>query len=433
MSKNLYGKQSEIPRKHSAAAVFLLLLLTLSAYVAVIPSVEAHTPPWTIPTWCYISVSNNPIGVNQETVIVYWLNAIPPTARGAYGDRWTFNVEVTKPDGSKETLGPFTSDPIGGGWLVYKPTIVGTYTFVAKFSGKVITGLPQPSDPRYQGYINDTYTASESDPLKLIVQNAAIQPWSETPLPTQYWARPINNANRRWSQLAANWLAGAAQNNGPTSNFAYGTGPESAHIMWSTPMWAGGIMDARFGEIGYQTAHYEGLGFTPPIILNGKIYYNTQSLPREGWYCLDLYTGKEDYFFNTTGPITGVSQSSSGSISQQSLAFGQILDIEDPNQHGGFPYLWSTNGPGGTWMMYDAYTSNYICSIANVSSGGTAVYGKDGSILRYNIVGTGANMRLTVWNTTHAIWWRGTQRQWDQGVDWSEVFESNYYWMWRPV
>jgi hypothetical protein len=295
----------------------------------------------------------------------------------------------------------------------------------------VATGLPQPSDPRYQAYINDTYLASTSDPLELIVQEEQIQSWQEAPLPTQYWTRPINSANRGWYVLAANWLAGAAQTNGPTSSFNYGTGPESAHIMWATPMWAGGIMDARLGDTGYQTAHYEGLGFTPPIILNGKIYYNTQSLPREGWYCLDLYTGKTEYFFNTSGPASTASASSSGSISQQSLAFGQVLKFDCPNQHGGFPYLWSTTAAtSNTWMMYDAYTSNYICSIANVSASGTAVYGKDGSILRYNIVGTGANKRLTVWNTTQAIWWRGTQQQYQAGN--YSGFSSNSYWMWRP-
>jgi len=72
-----------------------------------------------------------------------------------------------------------------------------------------------------------------------------------------------------------------------------------------------------------------------------------------------------------------------------------------------------------SWMMFDAYTGNYICSIANVSASGTQVYGKDGSILYYNLAGSGANRRLTVWNTSQAIWYR---------VKWN----TNQYWMWRP-
>jgi len=83
--------------------------------------------------------------------------------------------------------------------------------------------------------------------------------WIEIFLLEEYWTRPINDMNRKWYVLAGNWLAGAAQNVGPTTGFGYGLAPESAHVMWTKPMWTGGIMDARFGDIGYQTYHYEGL------------------------------------------------------------------------------------------------------------------------------------------------------------------------------
>jgi hypothetical protein len=435
-----------------AITISLILLLTFSAILVALPIVGAHDPPLTVPTHCSISVRNNPIGVNQEELIVFWLNGPPPpTASGAYGDRWTYTVEVTKPDGSKETLGPFTSDPVGGGWTSYTPTQVGTYTFVAKFAEHKITGEPFPPGwgPFSSGYdaVNDTYLGDTSDPYYLTVQEEPIEAWSETPLPTEYWERPINSANREWYALAGNWLAGAAQNVGPTSNFNYGLGPESAHVMWTREMWAGGIMDARFGSIGYQTSHYEGIEFFPPIILNGKLYYNVLSLPREGWYCVDLYTGETEYFHNTTGPVMGAGGYggwSSGSITGESLSFGQIYNYESPNQHGGMPYLWSTGalvlgapgtpvGPLDTWMMFDAFTGNYMCSIKNVpvimspfgmSYWGTQVYGKDGSILMYNTVNLGTpaapNYYLQCWNTSQAIWYKPT---WD-------MIE---YWLWRPV
>jgi hypothetical protein len=312
---------------------------------------------------------------------------------------------------------------------------VGNYSVVTKFAEHKTTGVPVPPMGFSRGgdvFINDTFLASTSDPVYFTAQEEPIQPWSEPPLPTNsYWTLPVNSMNREWYPIVGNWLAGAAQNVGPTSNFAYGTGPESAHIMWATPMWAGGIMDARFGDIGYQTMHYEGLGFIPPIILDGKIYYNVQSNPKRGWYCLDLYTGETLYFHNTTGPVVGTAGGiwdAHGTILGESLAFGQIYNYESANQHGGFPYLWSTNTllPTGaistsTWMMFDAYSGDYICSIANVSApfGSVSVYGKDGSILYYNMVGTGANKRLTVWNTSQAIWWRAS-------------WPANQYWMWRP-
>lgn len=81
-----------------------------AAFVAILPIGNAHYPGWTVPTWTYISATNNPIGVNQPTTLIYWSDKYPPTAVGAYGDRWTFYVDITKPDGSKETRDP--SPPI---------------------------------------------------------------------------------------------------------------------------------------------------------------------------------------------------------------------------------------------------------------------------------------------------------------------------------
>lgn len=416
-----------------------------AAFMAYLPISAAHTPAWRIPTWTYISASHSTIGVNQDLLIIFWCGEVPPTAHGIYGDRWTFTVEVTKPDGTKETLGPFTSDPVGGSWALYKPDQVGTYTAVAKFAEHTITGLPMNptrtiSTINGASWVNDTYLASSSDPLQFNVQSDPIEGWPEAPVPTNdCWTRPITSMNRDWYVLAANWLGmdSGAHNVGPTNNFAYGKAPESAHILWAKPIWTGGIMDARFGPTGYQTAHYEGISLNPPIILDGKLYYNVLSNPRNGWYCLDLYTGETLYFHENTGPVMGAGLQyqtnneganiayleSHGAIRGGQLAFGQICDYESMNQHGGFPYLWSTFGPNGeanTWMMFDAYSGDYICSIANVSAAGTPVYGKDGSILRYDIVGSGSDKRLTVWNTSHAIWF-------------DEVFYGHEYALWRPT
>jgi len=441
-------KLKTLKNKYKISAITFVLLLTFAAVLVALPIVSAADPPLEIPVYCYVTVTNNPIGVNQQLVIVYWVNSYPPTANGAYGDRWTYYVKITTPSGSTDTLGPFTSDPVGSGWALYTPTEVGTYTIVAEFQEHKITGEPFPPgwSPYSFGYssLNDTYPATNSDPLTLTVQEEQIEAWRETPVTTDYWERPINSMNRDWYRLAGNWLGGAAQNVGPTSNFAYGKAPETAHIMWSTQIWDGGIMDERFGNIGYQTAHYEGIEFNPPIILNGRIYYNTPigAAPTYGWHCRDLYTGEYLFFHNTTGPVTNLAGGFdySGEIMGEKLSFGQIYNYESPNQHGGLPYLWSMNGlEPNSFMMFDAFTGNYICSINNVpmsvgmfgtSLAGTSVYGKEGSILQYIIKGTPnpmgpyfpdtAPFYLQVWNTSRAIWYE-------------ETWGSNEYWMWRPT
>ena len=134
-----------LKNKTKISATTFALILTISAILVAFPTVVAHDPPWTVPTWAYIAVTNNPIGVGQQVVVVFWPNKIPPTAVGNYGDRWTWNLEITKPDGSKENLGPFTSDPVGGGWTQITPDQVGTYTLVATMDDHVMTGEPAPT------------------------------------------------------------------------------------------------------------------------------------------------------------------------------------------------------------------------------------------------------------------------------------------------
>ena len=415
--------------KNKTAIIALILMLTFSAILTALPMVGAHDPPWNIPTWCYVAVAPETAGVGQEALIAFWLNAVPPTASGIYGDRWSFTVDITKPDGTIEELGPIVSDPVGGAYTIYTPDQAGTYTIVSHHPDEISTGaLNNPAGENPAGiftsgaYVNDTYLASTSDTVTLTVTQEPLPTYQETPLPTDYWTRPIYGANRDWSNVAANWLGGAAQQDGPTTNFGFGPGPESAHILWTRPYWSGGIMDIRTGSVSYYTGlSYESFN-SPGIILEGKLYYTVEAPPRYGWYCVDLYTGETIYFQNTTGPVTGISYRAayfSGDIPYGAPAFGQVYDYQSPNQHGGFPYLWVTStGKTGTWDMLDAFTGNYICSIANVSSSGTAVYGKEGSILRYRI----NNGRLTCWNTSRAIWWNPIYLT----TTW------NTYWAWRP-
>lgn len=190
-----------------AIAITLFLMLTITVTLVALPIANAHYPAWTYPTWAYIYAAPNPIGVNQKALFVFWVNAVPPTASGAYGDRWNFYVDITKPDASKETVGPIKSDPIGGGFYTFTPTQVGIYTIVLRFPVQTITGYPTPTGaPSTSVSVNDTYAASTSDQYTLTVEQEPIQAYQETPLPSGYWTLPINGINRNWWQIAGNWL-----------------------------------------------------------------------------------------------------------------------------------------------------------------------------------------------------------------------------------
>ena len=398
----------------SVITVFLMLSVAVS-FIAILPQVDAQTVT-TTRSFIFVGVSPKVVGVGQEVIIVTWTSDMPPdvgetdgtiaspNGRAAWNNPIT--VTVTKPDGSNETVTMPRTDPVGATWYQYVPQDVGTYTLQAYFPGewKNTTTLHRYYQPDFSATANLTVLA-EPTPT-----------WQETPLPTDYWNRPLNSANHDWYVLAGNWLGGAATNYpqgsaSVTSNYVTGKGTETPHILWTKQYYIGGLMDENYGAIGYETTQYGGINWNG-IALNGYLHYTPRitSHGNQGWQTVDLYTGEEVFLdYDAVRP-----------------SFGQVYNYESPNQHGGFSYLWRTSGvslpeivqipnaeqfangsvvrispvqtvnttathvtTGTLWEMLDGYTMKTVCYIANVTSGGTAVYGKDGSILRYNLANDG--------------------------------------------
>jgi hypothetical protein len=70
-----------------------------------------------------------------------WLAEIPPFDRtGVSVDFQGYQVTVTKPDGTNQTLGPFTSDDIGSAYSKYTPATTELY-FQFTFPGQLINVL----------------------------------------------------------------------------------------------------------------------------------------------------------------------------------------------------------------------------------------------------------------------------------------------------
>jgi hypothetical protein len=100
----------------------MFFILSMAITLVFLPATNAHTPTLTVPTYAYLSVMPNPVGIGQTAYLGFWLDKVPPTAYQEYGDRWgNFTVTVTKPDGTNEKLGPFTSDDAGGAYTIYYP------------------------------------------------------------------------------------------------------------------------------------------------------------------------------------------------------------------------------------------------------------------------------------------------------------------------
>jgi outer membrane protein assembly factor BamB len=363
-------------------------MLTITATIVALPIANAHTPAWNVPTYAYITVGPNPVGVNQPVTLVYWLEWIPPTASGAGGDRWRgWTIEVTEPDETKQTITLSPSDPVGGGYYLYTPDQVGTYTFNFSFPGQILSRTgPTGIVGSTSAYEGDTFQASSAT-ATLTVQQEPIPPVPSYPLPTEYWSRPIEGQNTNWWTISSNWLAGSHI----VDSFQQdGTAPNSAHVMWTKPIESGGVVGGSRtyinGATFYDGTAYEGK-FTGPIIMCGRLYYN---LPRSdvgsggGYACVDLRTGEEIYWQNMTAP-----------------SFGQLYYYESMNQHGVVPngYLWRTASAAGvtTWMAYDPLDGNLLFNETNVPSG-TTIYGPNGEILIYQM--NYAARWLALWNNT---------------------------------
>lgn len=435
--------------KAKATTIALFLVLTIATMSTILPTINAHTPAWQIPTYSFCNVAPDPVGVGQTVTVNFWINIPPPTASAQYGDRWTnITVKVTRPDGVVETLGPFTSDASGGTFTRYTPNKVGTYRFQMFFGGQTLMGnnLPPGTPPSAYPLVGDYFMPSESNVFTLTVQDEPIEYPPTAPLPTQYWTRPIYAENNEWYVIAGNWL-GLGQSTfastgmyRTTGNYnPYTTAPNTAHILWTKPAAWGGMIGGEYG--GSETANYYSTSqYEPkfaPIIMQGILYYTFYpgaSTYPEGWVAVDLHTGETVWTKTRT------------EVNNEVLRCGQILQMITPNQYGALSYLWAIPVSGAGFMgspsymsMYDAMTGQWILNITgSVAMSLTTDAG--GNLIGYFINSTNPYApTLNMWNSTRCInlsvpnygggppvadqWmWRppqGGQIPFAQGIQWS--------------
>jgi outer membrane protein assembly factor BamB len=438
--------------KTTIATIALILTLTIAATFVALTTVTAQEATKIYPIHIYVAPA--PVtGVGQEMFIVVFTDHMAMPCDDDHGDResWTgITLTITKPDGTNETIKMGPSDPVGANYYIYTPNEVGEYSIQAHFPATWKNRTAPISTYGYSRYKtlpagSYYFTAADSEIATFSVREEPVSTWPNPPLATDYWMRPIAGPANTWSVLAGNWLEGAANvwphggAGGVTSNYGYGSAPESAHILWTRTYYpVGSLVDERFGSQVNYYGGYQAVSYSAGPILDGKIHVSTKWSMHDGsggYEIWDLYTG-EQLFYDPEG---------------KKPSLGQIYWYDTPNQHGCALYLYDTGagfgwfargtpvelpevvqvaqaklvvgqtpvwlGPtqtvnltetpmemGNVWEMFDAYTGNHVCYIANVSSTGTNVYGKDGSILYYNArnLGTTAapNYYLTIWNSS---------------------------------
>jgi outer membrane protein assembly factor BamB len=380
-------------------------ILIMALLMATLPLVNAsdNVKVVEVDTFAWVWVSPNPAQVNTTVLVTIQIDKCNPLALGVTGGEHFKGVtlKITKPDHSIETKGPFTLFAMSGYFITFKPDQIGTYTFQAFFPGQwantTATYVPYVTNP-YAPSTNYFFKPCSSSPKELVVQAEPISKYPDVPLPTDYWTRPINAENKGWWQVADNWLMQGYDYHdrrfpGYTAVAPYTSGPESAHVLWKRPLWFGGIAGGQFGDKSF----YTGLSYEQPyipLIIQGRIIYVEHDPADEtniiGTRCLDLYTGEEIWF-----------------LPRVNIAFVQLYDIENPNEHGLIAHLWEISGPSmnTTAKIYDAFTGTYQFTIKNIIWGGGfgTTYSKRGDILSWSILGSRPNRRLILWNSSKAI------------------------------
>jgi outer membrane protein assembly factor BamB len=424
-----------------------LLTFSMAASMALLPSANAHSPAWQIPTESYINVGPNPAGVGQTVTVDFWLMEPPPTAEVSYGDRWAgLTVLVTLPDGTTAKLGPFTTDATGGTTALYTPSELGNYTFVMSFPGQTLSGTspghilpPQGYSAAIQAMIGDYFEPSTSATVSLTVQQQSATTIPNNPLPTNYWTRPINAENNNWYSIAGNWLGTAGYYNVSGNYNPYSLAPTTAHILWTEPEAFGGTVGGEAG--GSETSNYytnrQYEIMFKPIIMQGILYYTqypgSNSYPA-GWVAVNLQTGQTLWTKSTTDV----------------LYTGQLFNYVSPNQYGYFAYLWSnslqsTTATGGTgpavngtvWQMWDAMTGDYILSVIGGSTM-TITNDQSGSLIGY-FVNTTAGTQIIQGVPVTTPQGGSLLECWNSTADILMNQPPEYYgptsadaWLWRP-
>jgi hypothetical protein len=267
-----------------------------------------------------------------------------------------------------------------------------------------------------------------SEVVELVVQQEPVEREPDTPLPTEYWAFPINGQNYAWGSVTGPWLEGNFDHNSRFNQ--YNRVPKAPHVNWMWRNAFGGIEGGTFGATSYATGRSYESKNTPNILINNIWYHYGPVGDR---------VNHDDNLLNAIDINTGEAIWTKELKSEEGVGVGrvplrgQIFKVSTANQDGVHAYLWSMSG--SRWRMYCAYTGNHIMDWENVTSGrgGSTITQEPGTgnFLVYTL--DTVDGWLACWNFTKACIGEGTR---DGVAQWQSQLEKEQYGfagcMWRP-
>jgi outer membrane protein assembly factor BamB len=189
---------------------------------------------------------------------------------------------------------------------------------------------------------------------------------------------------REWMFVTGNWYMTPPNLYAPYNDLA----PDTAHILWSTPLTYGGLAGGNLGWHGFFCGDaYQGK-WGSPVVLDGKLFYNTYSSslfggsPNNAIVAVDLHTGEELWRKEVA-----------------TVSFGQAFYWSGQNAHHVYAYIWeevsefdyTTFASKTIWNAYNPFDGKWMYSIENPPSRGamfgasSALIGTNGEILIYTV------------------------------------------------
>jgi hypothetical protein len=359
------------------------------------PLSDGVTADVSVDTRAFLSFTPNPIGVNQELLINMWLN--PPLHVSRYFKDYT--LTITSPEGKETVIKMDSYRADATAWLNYKFDKAGNWTLKFDFPGGYFAPGNYTTAPGAALYTSGTVTSfetsvyykpSSSPVMNLTVQQDPVGGWSNSPLPTDYWTRPINPENRDWWPIAGaypgtgyvgggeKWEELYAGNNPHWSDrycfTPWVTAPNTPHVVWTRLDTLDGLIGGPSGSSSLLSAPT-----LPSVIYAGRCYATqtvlVNNVPTSCSVCYDLRTGEIYYarssggytptivsysgVYNTLSGLAAVPGASAGVTVQGELLYfsGTTMRKVDPNTGSSTSY---TIGASSTYYMnqYAMYVQN---------------------------------------------------------------------------
>ena len=369
------------------------------------------TPDATFATVSHLSFRPNPIGLGQPLLVNIWLQ--PPIQVTHYFKN-AYSVTFTKPDGTVETVGPMSSfQGDATAWFEKVIDQLGTWKVKFDFAGAFFPAGnyttragqfsgTQGQDRNAEFPLSIYYKPSSDGPYEFIAQNQLVASWPPSPLPTDYWTRPISPENREWWSIAGSYPATGIVGGGPNwptgtntymSNYGYTPyvqGPNTAHVVWRRQGAVSGLIGGSLGQ-----SSLSGGGGNPSVVYAGRAYQTLTKIvdgkPTSVWQCYNLRTG--EVFWERTD-VTQVPTMISYVSSTVQLVPG--TEASPTGMSVSLMYV-----GGGRLIKYDPWIGSVNLNISIAPLTSATMYSPDRFLSVQNI-GTSANpnYRLIDWNIT---------------------------------